>query len=187
MHNFTSWASKKISFVNFALVFERQEGQHFTDSIKSLHLVIHDLPSVCLNQVSYQSLMWDVRRINLSMFSPLGTADRLWLQGLYGIYGPRCPLSPERPLNLITHSLLQIGVALAPSAKPPRLNSSHVHVLMFSPFIWGTSKIIMTCMKVHYFFGVHLVWYYHFLDGSSKSITFVDMLDYHIFSIYWSL
>ena len=65
IHNFTSWASEKISFVNFALVFERQEGQHFTDSIKSWHLVIHDLPSVCLNQVSYQLLMWDVKRINL--------------------------------------------------------------------------------------------------------------------------
>ena len=30
---------------------------------------------------------------------------RLWLHGLCGLYGPRCPLSPERPLNLITHSL----------------------------------------------------------------------------------
>ena len=30
---------------------------------------------------------------------------RLWLHGLYELYGPRCPLSPERPLNLITHSL----------------------------------------------------------------------------------
>ena len=29
---------------------------------------------------------------------------RLWLDDLYGLYGPRCPLSPERPLNLITHS-----------------------------------------------------------------------------------
>ena len=30
---------------------------------------------------------------------------RLWLHSLYGLYGPRYPLSPERPLNLITHSL----------------------------------------------------------------------------------
>ena len=29
---------------------------------------------------------------------------RLWLHGLYGLYGTRCPLSPEMPLNLITHS-----------------------------------------------------------------------------------
>ena len=32
--------------------------------------------------------------------------DRLWLHSLYGLYGPRFPLSPERPLNLITHSLV---------------------------------------------------------------------------------
>ena len=30
---------------------------------------------------------------------------RLWLHGLYGLHGPRCPLSPQRLLNLITHSL----------------------------------------------------------------------------------
>ena len=30
---------------------------------------------------------------------------RLWLQGLYGLYWPHCQLSPERPLNLIIHSL----------------------------------------------------------------------------------
>ena len=29
---------------------------------------------------------------------------RLWVHGLYGLYGPRCLLSPERLLNLITHS-----------------------------------------------------------------------------------
>ena len=26
---------------------------------------------------------------------------RLWLHGLYGLYGPRCPLSPKRLINLI--------------------------------------------------------------------------------------
>ena len=30
---------------------------------------------------------------------------RLRLQGLFGLYGPRCLLSPGRLLNLITHSL----------------------------------------------------------------------------------
>ena len=30
----------------------------------------------------------------------------LWLHGLYGLYRPRSPLSPERPLNLSTHSLV---------------------------------------------------------------------------------
>ena len=35
---------------------------------------------------------------------------RLWLHSLYGLYGPRCPLSPERPLNSITHSLTCPGI-----------------------------------------------------------------------------
>ena len=29
---------------------------------------------------------------------------RLWLNGLYGLYGPRCPLSAKRPINLISLS-----------------------------------------------------------------------------------
>ena len=31
---------------------------------------------------------------------------RLWLHSLYGLYGPHHPLSPERPLNLITHFIV---------------------------------------------------------------------------------
>ena len=31
---------------------------------------------------------------------------RLWLHSLYGLYGPRCPLSPKREINLISLSLL---------------------------------------------------------------------------------
>ena len=34
---------------------------------------------------------------------------RLWLHGLYGLYGPCCPMSAERLLNLITHSLTWQG------------------------------------------------------------------------------
>ena len=30
---------------------------------------------------------------------------RLWLHSLYGLYGPRCPLSQKRPINLISLSL----------------------------------------------------------------------------------
>ena len=30
---------------------------------------------------------------------------RLWLNGLYGLYGPRCPLSSKRLINLISLSL----------------------------------------------------------------------------------
>ena len=34
---------------------------------------------------------------------------RLWLNGLYGLYGPRCPLFSKRPINLISLSLSCLG------------------------------------------------------------------------------
>ena len=37
---------------------------------------------------------------------------RLWLHGLYGLHRHRCPLSPKRPLNLITHSLFITSIFL---------------------------------------------------------------------------
>ena len=37
---------------------------------------------------------------------------RLWLNGLYGLYGPRCPLSSKRPINLISLSLRILGGCL---------------------------------------------------------------------------
>ena len=40
---------------------------------------------------------------------------RMWLQGVYGLYGPRCPMSPERMLNLITHSLTYSPKSWRPS------------------------------------------------------------------------
>ena len=33
---------------------------------------------------------------------------RLWLNGLYGLYGPRCPLFSKRPINLISLSLYML-------------------------------------------------------------------------------
>ena len=39
---------------------------------------------------------------------------RSWLHDLYGLYGPRCPLSPKRPINLISLSLsLSLSLAQA--------------------------------------------------------------------------
>ena len=40
----------------------------------------------------------------ISIFSPYFLLVGLLLQSVTLFYGPRCPLSPERPLNLITHS-----------------------------------------------------------------------------------
>ena len=36
----------------------------------------------------------------------------VWLPCLYGLYGLQCLLSPERPLNLITHSLASVLLSL---------------------------------------------------------------------------
>ena len=55
---------------------------------------------------------------------------RLWLHGLYGLYGPRCPLSPERLLNLITHSLLTVWYIGAIILK------KEIHICYLAPFIW---------------------------------------------------
>ena len=41
--------------------------------------------------------MW--RKIIISMY-------RLWLHSLYGLYGPRCPMSPKRPIDLISLCLV---------------------------------------------------------------------------------
>ena len=41
------------------------------------------------------------------LLGPLIPMYRLWLHSLYGLDGPHSPMSPERPLNLITHSLTQ--------------------------------------------------------------------------------
>ena len=37
---------------------------------------------------------------------------RLWLNGLYGLYGPRCPLSSKRPINLIFLSLTPYSIKI---------------------------------------------------------------------------
>ena len=54
---------------------------------------------------------------------------RLWLHVFYGLYGPHCLLSPERPLNLITHSLTRICVAIGLVWFIKKSNFSIKHVL----------------------------------------------------------
>ena len=44
---------------------------------------------------------------------------RIWLNGLYGLYGPRCPLFSKRPINLISLSLSLF------SGLPPRSKSTN--------------------------------------------------------------
>ena len=54
-------------------------------------------------------------RLGVNNFHPYlsGIPMRLWLHGLYGLYGPRCPLSQKRLLNLIIHSLTFRDTSLA--------------------------------------------------------------------------
>ena len=53
---------------------------------------------------------------------------RLWLNGLYGLYGPRCPLSSKRPINLISLSLWSYpGVSLNYNKIPRLTNRRKLH------------------------------------------------------------
>ena len=52
---------------------------------------------------------------------------RLWLNGLYGLYGPRCPLFSKRPINLISLSL-----------STPRLIPDHCIIHDFNLFPGAT-------------------------------------------------
>ena len=79
---------------------------------------------------------------------------RLWLHCLYGLYGPHCPLSPERPLNLITHSLTPgwwvtiasgNGLVLSgskPLPKPMVDNAWHSAISGFINFVWNSMFLI---------------------------------------------
>ena len=50
---------------------------------------------------------------------------RLWLHGLYGLYGPQCLLSPKRLINLISLSLVPVSVPLQ-----PRLLMALLHMIL---------------------------------------------------------
>ena len=54
---------------------------------------------------------------------------RLWLNGLYGLYGPRCPLSSKRPINLISLSLYR---TLLIDMKRCESTECWTHVVTFS-------------------------------------------------------
>ena len=54
------------------------------------------------------------------------------LHSLYGLYGPSCPLSPERPLNLITHTLVSLRF----------YNNICLKFGIFSYFCWCDSYIL---------------------------------------------
>ena len=53
---------------------------------------------------------------------------RLWLNGLYGLYGPRCPLFSKRPINLISLSLFRNNLF---NPLRPRQNGRHFSDAIF--------------------------------------------------------
>ena len=63
---------------------------------------------------------------------------RLWLNGLYGLYGPRCPLFSKRPINLISLSLSFIKSGILHTLK------FHLHTL--SCHFW-----LNLCLAVFFF------------------------------------
>ena len=68
------------------------------------------MTKICVNIGSDNGLLPDSKKpLPVPVLSMWGKIIipmyRLWLNGLYGLYGPRCPLSSKRPINLISLSL----------------------------------------------------------------------------------
>ena len=64
--------------------------------------------------------------------------------GLYGLYGPCCSMSPERPLNLITHSLFYYQ----PSKIMHWITKCNPQIHIFNDCLAGAVlKFIRTCLN----------------------------------------
>ena len=94
------------------------------------------------------SSMWG--KITIPMY-------RLWLHGLYGLYGPWCSLSPKRPLNLITHSLSLMtlhphpfSISLSHSQYHPRSLTSSFTLTHYIDVIMTTVASQITSLTVVY-------------------------------------
>ena len=68
---------------------------------------------------------------------------RLWLNGLYGLYGPRCPLSSKRPINLISLSPF--------NTLRPRQNGRHFADDTFKPIFLNEDIRISTKMSLKFY------------------------------------
>ena len=86
---------------------------------------------------------------------------RLWLHSLYGLYGPQCPLSPKRPINLISLSLSVVrGIHWSPRGKGPTVWSfdlffavSHYHAFEQTVELLVTSDALM--LRWHHCNAIH--------------------------------
>ena len=69
----------------------------------------------------------------------------LWLNGLYGLYGPRCPLSSKRPINLISLSLSWKNVCVNNLVK---MLSLGVRCKKYYIKSWGKLASFKYCMNI---------------------------------------
>ena len=81
-----------------------------------------------------KSKLWPVD-CGLSMWGKI----MIWMywQWLHDLHGPCCPMSPERPLNLITHSLTQCWEIIL-----------DIYVYIYLCFFWKRKNVSMTLSGV---------------------------------------
>ena len=73
---------------------------------------------------------------------------RLWLNGLYGLYGPRCPLFSKRPINLISLSLsLWFSNDLLPN-KHQTIAETNASLLSVINFGMYQNKILLNYSRI---------------------------------------
>ena len=114
--------------------------------------------------------------------SPSVRLYRLWLNGLYGLYGPRCPLFSKRPINLISLSLVRLSVRL--SVTLFLLCSYHRIIMKFSGVItnvrsdvtakgqghWSKVKVTEVITQLNRFRTVTQVWIHIWWWNDAQSL-----------------
>ena len=122
---------------------------------------------------------------------------RLWLNGLYGLYGPRCPLFSKRPINLISlslshlcikaarqsNSLQRIAKYLNQNTKKIVFNSFILSNFNYCPLVWHICSIKNTqkVEKIHER-GLHIILndyqsdYKAVLESSGRELMYISRL-----------
>ena len=115
---------------------------------------------------------------------------KLWLHGLYGLYGPRCPLFLKRPINLISLSpeKMQMGKKLCYLLGDYDINlfnyGSHnltsefiymMYSFSYAPLINCPTRITKNSASlINYIFTNN----YNVLDKSMQAILLTDISDH---------
>ena len=83
---------------------------------------------------------------------------RLWLNSLYGLYGPRCPLSSKRPINLIS---LSLSLAWSKSCLP---------IFLVKQGARASAAIVLTSFSQNIRFP-RIFWFQHQKGWLKKTLT----------------